>query len=289
MDKKKFDNLIIISFLLLAVFDVFLWQRIIFGKPVGQPHFYFLDVGQGDAELAILPANVKILVDAGPDKKILSELEKIPALTDRYIDIAVISHSQLDHFNGFKYLLENYRVGAFIFNGRSDSAALDDWKTLLQKIKEKNVPLLTLAGGDSISYINSRLDFLLPDSNLLQSAELNDTGLIGLLNAGGAKVLLTADIDSDIERTLINDFNVKADILKVPHHGSKYSSSEEFLKAVRPAVAVIEVGSRNPYGHPTKEALARLASVSANIFRTDLSGTIEAAVDNNKLKIFTEK
>lgn len=284
------DSIIIASFLLLAALDAFVWFQIVFAKPPSGPRMYFLDIGQGDAELAVLPGGIKILTDAGPDKKILRELEKIPALNNRYIDLAIISHPQLDHFNGFRYLVEKYRVGAFIFNGRSDAPAAAEWEALASKIKDMHIPLVTPAGGDSIQYGNSRVDFLSPNSDFIQGAELNDTGFVELLDSGGLKVLLTADIGFNIEQYLMEHFNIAADILKVGHHGSRFSSSDEFLKKVNPKIAVIEVGTRNRYGHPTKETLGRLASsTSAMVFRTDVNGTVTAFLDKQKLEIFTEK
>lgn len=284
------DSILIASFLLLLALDAFVWFRVVFGKPPTEPRMYFLDIGQGDAELAILPGGVKILTDAGPDKKILQGMKKIPALNDHYIDIGIISHPQLDHFNGFQYLLDKYKIGAFIFNGRSDDPGVKEWETLVQKIKDSHIPFITLAGGDAIRYRDNRIDFLSPNSDFIQSAELNDTGFVELLNSGGLKVLLTADIGSSVENYLVDRFDLRADILKVGHHGSKFSSSDEFLKAVDPKIAVIEVGSRNRYGHPTRETLGRLASsTSAKVFRTDLNGIVTAIVENEKLKVFTEK
>ncbi len=287
---KKFDSVIIASFLLFIALDVFVWFQVVFGKPPSEPRMYFLDIGQGDAELAVLPGGIKILTDAGPDKKILQEMEKIPALSNHYIDIGIISHPQLDHFNGFQYLLDKYQVGAFIFNGRADDPNVKEWPALVEKIKNAHIPFITLAGGDALRYGDSRVDFLSPNSDFIQSAELNDTGFVELLKGRGLKVLLTADTGFNIEQYLIQHLDVAADILKVGHHGSRFSSSDEFLKKVNPKIAVIEVGARNRYGHPTKEALGRLASsTSAKVFRTDENGTVTAILENGKLKIFTEK
>jgi beta-lactamase superfamily II metal-dependent hydrolase len=268
---------------------IFVWFEIFAGKPSNVPRVYFLDVGQGDAELAIFPGNVKVLTDAGPDKKILAGLGDAIG-SDRYIDIGVISHPQLDHFNGFNYLLDNYRFGAFIFNGRADSPAAGEWQTLMDKIKSRNIPLLTLGAGDKINYLDSEVDFISPNKDFIQSAELNDTVLVELVKMPAFKALFTSDAGFNIEDYLIkNNVNIAADILKVGHHGSKYSSSEEFLKAVNPKVAVVEVGAKNTYGHPAEEALSRIASIAAKIFRTDQNGTIEVLADNQKLKVYAEK
>src|SRR3989338_7585725 len=110
--KNNSSGLILIFFALFFAVDFFVWSRIFFAKAIDETQIHFLDVGQGDAELVIFPGNFKVLTDAGPDSKILGELEKIPPLGDKYIDIAIISHPQLDHFNGFGYLLDRYRIGA---------------------------------------------------------------------------------------------------------------------------------------------------------------------------------
>lgn len=287
---EKSNNLSIIILLSLVALAGFVWYEIFAGKPSGQPRIYFLDIGQGDAEILVLPGNVKILTDSGPDKKILSSLGNVLTTGDRYIDLAIISHPQLDHFNGFNFVLSQYRVGAFIFNGRSDTPGIGEWPALLDKIRAQKIPLITLAQGDRINYADDEIDFLSPNQDFIQSAELNDAGFVELIKTPQFKTLLTADIGFNIEDYLIaNNYPITADVLKVPHHGSKYSSGIKFLKTVNPKVAVIEVGARNKYGHPAKEALERLASSTTEIFRTDQNGTVEVIADGQKLKVFTEK
>ncbi len=287
---RKSDSLSITVILGIMALGVFVWWQIIFAKPATKPKIDFLDVGQGDAELLVLPGNVKILTDAGPDQKILRSLQKVLPSGDNYIDIGIVSHPQLDHFNGFNFLLDHYRFGALIFNGRDDTKTVHEWPVLLDKIKSQNIPLITLAAGDRIHYSNDEIDFLSPGQEFIQSGELNDTGFVELIRTGDWRALLTADIGFSVEDYLVkNRADIKSDILKVPHHGSKYSSGVNFLNAVRPRLAVIEVGERNRYGHPTKEALARLASSGAKIFRTDQNGNVEVFVENSKLKVFTEK
>lgn len=287
-EKQRLDNFIILFFILFFAADILVWHQVVFGEYSSEPVMHFLDVGQGDSELAIFPGNVKILTDAGPDSKISGELEKIPSLADKYIDIAVITHPQLDHFGGFVYLLDRYKIGAFVYNGRSDSPGVQEWTDLIKKINEKNIPLIKLEGGDGIKYADSRVSFLSPNAVLAQSAELNDTGLIEMINSGKLKALLTADIDSNTENFLASRFNLQADILKVAHHGSKYSSSQAFFDAVKPKVAIIEVGARNNYGHPSPETLKKLSDW-ASIFRTDKNGQITVSESNGKIKVFTSK
>ncbi len=272
--------------LFLVIFDVFVWGRVIFSKPIEDSEIYFLDVGQGDSELVILPNNVKVLIDGGPNSRLLSQLDSILKPFDRYFDLVVLSHSQTDHFNGLVDVLKRYQVGAFIFNGRNGTAS--SWQELIKAVEENKVPVIILAAGDKIDYLNSRFNFLLPDRNLIQSSDLNETTLVALLKTQGAKVLFTGDIGAEAENYLIQRYDLDVDVLKVAHHGSKYSSSAGFLSEILPKVAVIEVG-KNSYGHPTAGVLNRLASVGAQIFRTDNDGTIKLEIKNKEINVFKAK
>lgn len=284
---RKIDNLSAALLVALSAFFVFVWYEILFSGPRGEPRLFFLDVGQGDATLAELPGGIQILTDAGPSRKILDSLGAALKNEDRYVDLAIISHPQLDHYNGFNYLLDHYRFGAFLFNGNSSDAG--EWKILTNKIEELDIPFVVLGAGDKIRYGANTLDVLSPNRALLQSAEPNDTGIVALLKTPPFSTLFTADIGTSIEKYLAENFRLRADVLKVPHHGSKYSSSDILLGAVKPKLAVIGVGSENRYGHPTEEALSRIWTYTKNIFRTDKNGTVEVSVDGRELSVFSEK
>lgn len=287
---RRIDELSAIIVAAVLAVGIFAWYQVIFASPNARPVDYFLDVGQGDAELIVLPGNVKIMTDAGPDQKIVASIGRALGAGDHYVDIGIISHPQLDHFNGYNFLLDHYGFGAFIYNGRDDTATVREWPMLLEKIKSKRIPLITLGAGDKIVYNGNEIDFLSPNKDFAQSAELNDTGFVELVKTSEFRTLLTADIGFNIEDYLVRrGADVKADVLKVPHHGSKTSSGAGFLNAVGAKVAVIEVGEKNRYGHPTKEALARLASAGAKIFRTDENGNVEIYAEDQKLKIVVEK
>jgi competence protein ComEC len=299
---KKIDTASAIIVIALAALDLYFWHAIIFGgagdiagsgrdTADGAPvtHEYFLDVGQGDSELVVFPGNAKVMTDAGPTNKVLDSLEKVMPPGDRYIDIALISHPELDHFGGYQYILDRYDVGAFIYNGRSGTGG--EWATLLEKIKDKHIPLITLGRGDKIRYGGNEIDLLTPDKEFVQGAELNDTAIVERIVTPELRTILTADAGFRVEDYLIKSgTDLRADILKVGHHGSKYSSSDVFLRAVSPVVAVIEVGAKNTYGHPSKETLARIASSThAAVVRTDQSGTITIWAEEEKLKIMKER
>ncbi len=281
-------NRLILIGIFLAIFDFFVWGQIISGKSNNNLEIYFLDVGQGDSQLVNLAGGVQVLIDGGPDKKILDEISSVMAPTDRYLDIVVLSHPQYDHFAGLIEILKRYKVGVFIYNGREGEAKA--FADLKKALKESKISEIILTGGDKIKYQDSRFDILSPSPDFLKSPELNDTTLVmkfsGLNQA--ADILFTGDIGFKVEDYLIKNFNIKSDILKVGHHGSKYSSGRKFLEAVNPKISVIEVGKNN-YGHPTPQTLNGLVSIGSQIFRTDKNGTIKLVINGDKINIFKKK
>lgn len=293
--RSRFDKIGIMLVLAMVFADVACWYDILCARSVSaqnMPRADFLDVGQGDAELVLFPGNIKVMTDAGPDASVLASLDEALGGNDRYIDLAVITHPQSDHYNGYNYILDHYGVGAFIYNGRDDDPETKSWVALRAKIAAKNIPLITLGKGDVIHVDeDDRINIISPDINFDESGELNDTGIVEQVITPSLRILLTADTGFDVQDTLAaKGIDLHADLLKIAHHGSKYASSDAFLKAVDPRIAVIEVGAKNTYGHPNKETLARIAaSTHATIFRTDKSGTIQIWREGGVLKVAKSK
>jgi len=280
---------LILLLVFLTIFDFFVWSEIVFGKARianKKSEVYFLDIGQGDSELINLAGGVQILIDGGPNKKILDELASILPTTDRYIDLIVLSHPQYDHFAGLIDVFKRYQVGAFIYSGRKGE--IKAFEDLEKVIKENKIKTIVLTQGDKIKYQNNQFSILSPSEDFLKSKELNDTSLVISLQSEKAKFLFTGDIGFAVENYLTKNFDLKSDVLKVAHHGSKYSSSEEFLKKVNPKISVIEVG-KNSYGHPTNRALNGLALVGSRVFRTDNDGTVKLVISEDKIGIFKRK
>ncbi len=282
----KVKNWTILLILFIVIFDGFIWSEILFNSPNKNTEIYFLDVGQGDSELVVLPGGVKVLIDGGPNNKVINLLASILGPTDRYIDLVMLSHGQTDHFSGLIDVLKRYQVGAFIYNGRNGTAP--SWSELTKIINDNKIPAVVLLGGDKISYADSQFYILMPDKNFIASADLNQTALVPLLKSQNSRILFTGDADSKIEDYMAQRYDLDIDVLKVAHHGSKFSSGENFVNATTPKIAVIEVG-KNSYGHPTNEVLSRLASAGSQIFRTDLNGTIKLIIDSKKINIFNNK
>lgn len=284
-------NHFIIFLVFLAVFDFVVWKAVVLNRPNSETEIYFLEAGQGDSELIVLPGGVKVMIDAGPGDKTANELSSVLRPTDNYIDLAIVSHPEADHFNGFIDIFKRYQVGAFIYNGRAGVA--QSWKELAKVVEENKISAIVLGQGDRIKYGEDFFEILSPNADFLRSKETNDSSLVIKFtnNIGEEKavsVLFTGDIGNKVEKYLADNFDISADILKVPHHGSKYSSSDEFLTAVKPKISSIEVG-KNSYGHPTSETLNRLASIGSQIFRTDQNGTIKIAISENEINIFKKR
>lgn len=285
MDKFKSPPLIIG---LLVAANIFIWASLVSGTPNKNTELYFLDAGQGDSELVRLPGNVKILIDGGPNAKVLTALSKSLPPNDRYIDLIILSHAEADHFTGLIEVAKRYKVGAFIYNGLDGKG--NAWPELLKILKNGNAPVITLSAKDKIKYQDSRIDFIWPEKNNLPNItkSLNETALVSILQSSGAKALFTGDIGFKTENQLLEKYNLDADILKVSHHGSKYSTSRKFLDEVTPKISAIEVG-KNSYGHPTAQVLQNLASVSSQIFRADRDGTVKLIIEDGKIRIFKQK
>ena len=279
---KNGYNLAIFS--LVALNSFFLYLN--FGSAASSSALYFLDVGQGDSILFVARDGMKILTDAGPTSKIEQSLGNVLG-NDHYFDLGIITHQQLDHFNGFNFLFKTRSFGALLFNGRTDRD-IREWKLLVAAAKENNIPMIPVGAGDRIKSNDAVIQIISPNSNFVQSGEWNDTGIVELVKTTDFSALLTADIGLNLEAAIAK-LNIKADILKVGHHGSKTSSGDVLLQAVEPKVAGIEVGEKNTYRHPTKEALDRIGKYTSYIYRTDQNGTIKITSNGRKLQIFTEK
>ena len=265
---KRHRSKVFALFSVLIALNVFtFWQIRNLNASKEDFKIYFLDVGQGDSALVVLPGGVKMLIDGGPPNgKLLENLGKILSPTERYIDLVMLSHAQLDHFGGLIEVLNRYRVGAFLDNGRPGEVKA--YADLEAVIKKNSIRRIVLAAKDKINYMDSRFKILSPDAEFLTSKELNDTAIVAELSSNNAIALFTGDIGFDVEKALVKNYSLSADILKAAHHGSKYSSGNGFLSELKPKIAVIGVG-KNSYGHPTKETLGRLTNIGAKIYRSD--------------------
>ena len=275
------------AFLLLIGSNLFVWSAIVLDlSDTAWLKLYFLDVGQGDSELIDLPEGGRILIDGGPGKEASFQLAKVLRPTDRYIDLVVLTHAEKDHLGGLKDILARHKVGAFLWNGAD--AESDAWTELKNVLAGKNVPAVQVKAGDSITQGSSVIQIISPDEAPSDSAGKNEQSLVILLASESIRALYPGDIGIATERILLDTNELDADILKIAHHGSRFSTGVEFLDEVSPAIAVIEVGKNN-YGHPHPVTLQKLAALGISPYRTDIHGTVSLLIQDGKIGVRTEK
>ena len=256
---------------------------------------YFFDIGQGDAIFIETPAGKQILVDGGPDNKVLSKLGEVMPFWDKDLDLMVLSHPHFDHYNGLIEVLGRYDVENLIEAGeeaeeKGESVGFSSWREAVEK---ENINKIEPIAGKMIDLGEGvQLIVLHPFESVAgeKIKNVHDDIVAVMLKYGEFEVVLTGDMEYEVERKLIMaGENLEADVLKVGHHGSKTSSSEAFLAAVSPEVAVIQVGAKNRYGHPAKEVLERLENYDIKYYRNDLNGDVKLVSDGINYLISTEK
>jgi competence protein ComEC len=260
-----------------------------------------LDVSQGDSLLVVFPRGKTLLIDGGgafggfagqeeragtdPGEEAVS-----PYLWSRgfqKLDVVALTHAHQDHVGGLTAILQNFRVGTLWLGREVASPALAKLEALA---REKKIPVAHETKGRKFSWDGADGEFLWPKilTNEAALGAKNNDSLVLRLRYGNRSVLLPGDAEEQAEREMLveNGENILgADVLKVGHHGSKNSTTPEFLAAVHPRVAVISAGEDNPYGHPNQELLKRLGQNGARILRTDRDGAVHVLTDGIRLEI----
>ena len=249
-------------------------------RPPGVARLTVLDVGQGDAILLEGARGGRLLVDGGPDPdRLLVELDRRIPPWDRRIDVVILSHPHEDHVAGLALLLARYDVGRVLEPGMlGPGPGYDAWQATLERVGAPRRG--TLAAGDRLVVDDVRLDVRWPirGSVPLRPANggtgINNVSVVLLGSVGDRRFLLSGDVEDGVDPSLLASGLPPLDILKVAHHGSRTATTEAFLAAVRPRVAIASAGTGNPYGHPAKRTLERLAASGARVYRTDVDGTV---------------
>ena len=268
-----------VAFLLgLAVFSSAIWGVVWAETSPERLTFAVLDIGQGDALYIKSPTGVEVLVDGGRgDGALLRELSNVMRAGDRTIDAVVATHPDADHIGGLVDLLKRYEVQAFIESGIEKQNSLTD--ALEEEVTKHKIPTYVARRGMSLELGGgARLDVLFPDIDVSYFGERsNDGTIVARLVYGDTSVLLTGDATFFTEGRLLaisTSTELMSDILKVGHHGSKYSTGEAFLEAVQPSTALISVGAKNTYGHPAPRVLELFGKSGITVLRTDEEGTL---------------
>jgi competence protein ComEC len=267
----------------------------------GKLEVTILDVGQGDSLFVVFPGGKTLLIDGGgsfggfagqelhagtdPGEEAVS-----PYLWSRgfqKLDVVALTHAHQDHIGGLTAILQNFQVGTLWVGREVESAALVRLEELARK---KKILAAHEMKGQKFSWDGVAGEFLWPEisaGEVAPGAKNNDS-LVLRLQYGNRTVLLPGDAEVQAERDMLvenSEKMLRADVLKVGHHGSKNSTTLEFLKAVHPGVAVISVGEDNPYGHPNRELLDRLKLTGVRTLRTDRDGAVHVLTDGNRLEI----
>jgi len=230
----------------------------------------FFDVGQGDSIYLEIDKNFQVLIDGGPDDAVLEKLGKEMPFYDKDIEMIVLTHPDSDHLFGLLEVLRNYNVKNVLWTGaEKETGDFLEWKKL---IKEEKANIFLARPGQKIIFPEDIYFEIIRAGK--DEKEINDTSIVGFLKAKDAILLLAGDISQKIEKQLAQDFDLKADILKIAHHGSKTSSCPEFIEEVSPSEAVISVGD-NKWGHPAEEILQMLENLGINVLITKNLGDIK--------------
>jgi competence protein ComEC len=289
-----------IVFLLLVVFHPFSST-----SPDGRLHVSFLDVGQGDSVLVTMPDGTTLLVDGGgrpsflskqlsgvsedetgPDRRSIGEAVVSHFLWSRgldSVDYLVATHADADHIDGLNDVARNFTVrGALVARSPAEDT---EFKKFADTLNSRSIPLTLLGAGDVLRFGNVTAAVLWPlaDASNAASSQNNDS-LVLRLQYGRRQILLTGDIESGAEAAIVNTYpNMKVDVVKVAHHGSRTSSVEPFVAATRPEFAIISVGRTSIFGHPHSEVVNRWKTAGAEVVTTGESGTITITTDGTDL------
>ncbi len=251
----------------------------------------FLDIGQGDAILIKAPFGQNILIDGGPDDSVIKCLGKNLAWWDKKIDLMILTHPHDDHVTGLIDVIKRYKVEKILYTGVVHTSP--NYIAWLELVRDRQIPLTIIDRPQTVKLgKNCELDILYPTKSLLGQTvnNLNNSSIVAKLIYQETKFLLTGDAEIEVEQELVkSNIDLSSQVLKAGHHGSDTSSSLEFLQAVKPEIVVIQVGTDNDFGHPSRRVIKRLERMGAQVFRNDLDGTARLISDGQEINIKYKK
>ncbi len=284
---KKFRIQIFIAFLVIAA-TVLGFAFSSQPKAEGDLRVYFLDVGQGDSTYIKTPIGEDVLIDGGDDNTVLNELAKVMDFGDDEINLVILSHPHSDHIDGLIEVLKRYKVDEVWESGVD--YPYDGYDVWRNEISDKKISDKIVKAGDEEDFGEVKFSVLYPLSSIEKETfdNLNNASIINRLDYKQFSVLFTGDVEKDAQRQILKS-NLYATVLKVPHHGSQNGLTEDFLKIVRPAIAVISVSKDNKFGHPSQSVLEMLRNYAVRYYRTDQNGRIEISSNGGNYWVETGK
>ncbi|MEN6535555.1 MAG: ComEC/Rec2 family competence protein, partial [Bryobacteraceae bacterium] len=256
-----------------------------------------IDVGQGDSAFLSLPAGKLMVLDGGgapgfgkrsggldPGEEVVSPY--LWSRSVRRLDVVALSHAHEDHIGGLNAIVKNFKPAELWMGPAPDTPS---WRQLRDTAQRQGIRIRRLCAGERFTYGGAIVEVLAPSEDSSPSTSPKDLdSMVFRVSFGNRSFLLTGDLDDRVEYDLVEAGAIRpADVLKVAHHGSRRSTSEEFLAAVHPAFAIISVGADNTYGHPHPELLRRLNDARATTLRTDEWGFVSFVTDGRRLGLTT--
>jgi competence protein ComEC len=262
----------------------------------GRLQIYALDVGQGDSALIITPEGKSVLIDAGPPQAADEVVAALRKRDVRSLDLAVATHPHADHIGGMRQVIENFGVKNFLDSDQDYPSK--EYQRMLLALDEKGIKLIPAKKGMKFDLDSGvALEVLNPPGKPQWITEVrrggsveNANSVVLRLSYGNFSMLFTGDAETETEDLMMKSgVPLRAQVLKVGHHGSRYATSARFLDAVAPEAAVISCGADNRYGHPARQTLDRLQKAGVKVYRTDLNGDIAIVSDGNTFEIHPAK
>ncbi|MGD0818605.1 MAG: MBL fold metallo-hydrolase [Methanomassiliicoccales archaeon] len=235
----------------------------------------FIDVGQGDSILITTADSRTILIDAGPPLAAGVLVSYLHNRSVSVIDALIVTHPDADHLGGAADVLRDFTVLSVYHPGQAKNTSA--YSSFIHAAQDEGCPIHTAVDTHVGDYLGLTASATIEVLNIDPTAsDVNDASIVLEMRTPGKSFLFTGDISSDVESNLIanHSFDLNIDVLKVAHHGSKYSTSDAFLDATTPEIGVISVGE-NTYGHPANDTLSRLFAHNVTVLRTDQMGTID--------------
>jgi competence protein ComEC len=293
---RQGQKLLLIGIVQLLMFGLLVWHPYSQQTTNGQLRLDFLDVGQGDSALITMPDGATLLVDGGGRPQFLKD-----SLSDRRrsigetvvceylwyrgldsIDYVLPTHADADHIDGLNDVVTNFKVRSALV-GRTPSNDVA-YAEFAQTLSRRSTPIQVVQAGDVLRFGHVEIDVLWPPDASNDAPSRNNDSVVLRIKFGERTFLLTGDIERSTEE-LLKPYQLRADVVKVPHHGSRTSSTGPFVTAVQPSLAVISVGRRSMFGHPHAEVVERWRSIGAQVLTTGNSGMITVTTDGKSLSI----
>lgn len=281
LQNRLIVSIIVIFSLMFAALDI----TPAYGQQAKHMDVHFINVGQGDSIFIITPNNKNILIDAGPPKAGKKVVRYLKGLGIKKIDLVIATHPDRDHIGGFPAVLKEFKVSKLLDSGKLHVTRA--YASYINAVRDQDIPMTIAKAGKEI-----RVDTLL-DIRILNSYgahKTNNQSSIALkLSYNDVDFLFLGDIEDGQEEKIAKKYDVRAEIIKIAHHGSKTSSSSKFLEQVDPNVAIITYSKLNKYGHPVNRVIEKLFEMDTHIFSTAVYGDLVISTEGKHYSIFPQR